>query len=225
MKKQDYEQLMLSLEDSLASRSVVPGSREARKMTVTSGLKCFESYGKSARCTSLVRTCLESSIWHSTRCFLSWKTKATKHNRLLFQLAVSTPRTGETEYLFWPTPSTGASLCGGTGNLQQLRKLAQAGKMTADELRNLSSGGGGNTNPELIEWLMGYEKAFTRLMPTARSSDYKGAASTRFFGGGYYRKNLTELLEATPLGIVGRANPEYLEWFMGFPTGWTELSA
>lgn len=152
-------------------------------MTVTSGLKCFESYGKSARCTSLVRTCLESSIWHSTRCFLSWKTKATKHNRLLFQLAVSTPRTGETEYLFWPTPSTGASLCGGTGNLQQLRKLAQAGKMTADELRNLSSGGGGNTNPELIEWLMGYEKAFTRLMPTAKSSDYKGAASTRFFGG------------------------------------------
>lgn len=108
---------------------------------------------------------------------------------------------------------------------EQLRRLAQAGKMTVDELRSLSSGGGGNTNPELIEWLMGYEKAFTRLMPTAKASDCKGAASTRFFGGGYYRKNLTELLEATPLGIVGRANPEYLEWFMGFPIGWTELSA
>jgi hypothetical protein len=44
-------------------------------------------------------------------------------------------------------------------------------------------------------------------------------------GGGGYRHNLTELLECTPLGIIGRANPEYLEWFMGYPIGWTELSA
>ena len=115
-------------------------------------------------------------------------------------------------------------MCGGTGNLQQLRKLALAGKLTAEEVKHLSSGNGGETNPELLEWLMGYEKAFTALMPTLISTQYKGAASGRFFGGGYYRKNLSELLECTPLGIVGRMNPEYLEWFMGYPIGWTELS-
>lgn len=42
-------------------------------------------------------------------------------------------------------------------------------------------------------------------------------------GGGYYRKNLCELLEATPLGIIGRMNPEWIEWLMGYPIGWTEL--
>ena len=40
-----------------------------------------------------------------------------------------------------------------------------------------------------------------------------------------YRHQLCELLECTPLGIVGRMNPEFLEWLMGYPIGWTELNA
>jgi len=40
-----------------------------------------------------------------------------------------------------------------------------------------------------------------------------------------YRHQLCELLECTPLGIIGRTNPTYIEWMMGFPTGWTDLSA
>ena len=153
-------------------------------MTVTSGLKCYESYGNSAHCGYLVKMCLESSIWHSTRCFLIWKVKDTPHNRLLFRLAVSMPRTEGKGSQFWPTPSTGAALCGGTGNLQMLKKLAREGKMTAEEVRNLSSGGGGQTNPALIEWLMGYEQEFTRLIPTPLARDWKGGMTERFFGGG-----------------------------------------
>lgn len=72
---------------------------------------------------------------------------------------------------------------------------------------------------------MGYEEHFTRLIPTPRASDYKGAATNRFAGGGYYRHQLHELTEATPFGIIGRLNPEWVEWLMGFPIGWTELSA
>lgn len=40
--------------------------------------------------------------------------------------------------------------------------------------------------------------------------------------GGNYRWNLSELVEATPWGIFGKLNPEWAEWFMGFPIGWTE---
>ena len=47
MSAQDYEQLTLFQGDSLASRSVLPGSEEARKMTVTSGRRCLELYKKS----------------------------------------------------------------------------------------------------------------------------------------------------------------------------------
>ena len=222
MREQGEEQLTLFQEGSPVSRFLLPGSEEARRTTVISGQKCFALYGKSARCGSLVRMCLESSIWHSTRCYLTWKAQAMKPRRLLFRLVALTPRTGENVLPLWPTPSTGASLCGGTGNLQQLRKLALAGRLTAEEVRNLSSGGGGRTNPALIEWLMGYEQMFTRLIPTPTASEYRGAAAQRFAGGGYYRHRLCELLECTPLGRIGPMNPEYLEYAMGYPIGWTE---
>lgn len=33
------------------------------------------------------------------------------------------------------------------------------------------------------------------------------------------------LVEATPLGKIGLLNPAWVEWLMGYPTGWTELNA
>ena len=230
MQGQDYEQLTLFPEDFPASRFPVPGSSEARTMTVTSGRKCSELYGNSGPLGCLVRMCLESSIWHSTRCFLTWKRKDTKSRRSLFQLAVLTPRTEETESQFWPTPSTGAGLCGGTGNFKTLKRMAERGLITEEERRQLSQGNGGKTNPGLLEWLMGYEQQFTKMIPTPRASDYKGAASNRFYTHTHthtarYRHQLCELLEATPLGIIGRTNPEWTEWLMGYPIGWTELNA
>ena len=39
-----------------------------------------------------------------------------------------------------------------------------------------------------------------------------------------YRGNLCELLELTPRGRIGLMNPEYVEWLMGYPIGWTELN-
>ena len=47
--------------------------------------------------------------------------------------------------------------------------------------------------------------------------------------GGYrtstYKGLLREFLECTPLGKIGLMNPEWIEWLMGYPIGWTELSA
>lgn len=34
---------------------------------------------------------------------------------------------------------------------------------------------------------------------------------------------LRSFLEVTPLGRIGYLNPEYLEWLMGYPIGWSEL--
>lgn len=239
MSEQDYEQLTLFREDSPANRFPKLGSEEAKKMTVTSGLKCLESYENSSLLGCLVRMCLESSIWHSTRCYLTWKTSVTKGKHLLFRLAVSMPRTEESESLFWPTPSTGAALCGGTGNFKTLRKMAEKGLITEEERRQLSQGNGGKTNPELLEWLMGYEQKFTELLPTVVASGKNGAAKNRCWmpssqtvqvereresGKRGYRGNLQELVEVTPRGLIGRMNPDWTEWLMGYETGWTESS-
>ena len=107
------EESLFSREDFPASRSVTPGSGEARMMTAISGRKCSESYKRQGQIGLLVRMLLESSAWHSTKCVLIWKQKVTKSSRSLFQLAVSMPRTEETESgllrgggAMWPTPRT-----------------------------------------------------------------------------------------------------------------------
>lgn len=227
-----YEQLTLFPAASPASRSPSPGSDEARRMTVTSGLKCLELYQNSGPLGLLVRMLLGSSIWRSTRCTLTWKTKVTPSKRLLFRLVPSTPRTGgigvpllptitrfdatcgdlkgkeytgtrhamkliqavkmwptpkATDYkgsgpagsksayhdlkkhnlkgvvMFYPTPTTGAGLCGGTGNFQQLKDLEEAGQITEEERRSMAAGNGGQLNPDWVEWLMGFPPGWTEV--------------------------------------------------------------
>ena len=218
---------MFSAEASLdlANRSVLPGSEEARKMTVTSGRKCLELYQNSGPVGLLVRMLLGLSIWRSTRCTLTWKTKVTPSKRLLFRLVPLTPRTEETGaqlwptvttdsvsqrtkrykqgglplamavkmwpapkasdskgsgavgtkaaehdlkkhnlkgvVMFYPTQTTGDGLCGGTGNFQQLKKLADAGQITEEERKSMSQVNGGQLNPDWVEWLMGLPVGWT----------------------------------------------------------------
>ena len=224
MKEQDYIQLTLFQGDFPVNLSVLPENEEARMMTVTSGRKCLESYPRSGPLGLLAKMLLESSIWHSTKCYLTWKIKVTKHNHFLFQLAVRTLRTEGTESLLWlmipnvqsspkgrsekfrgknkapmpeeyvqmwstpransskspcicgeggmdlqtleqmfPTPTTGAGLCGGSGNYRQLENLTKQGVITEEERRNMSQGNGGQLNPTWVEWLMGFPLGWTDL--------------------------------------------------------------
>jgi hypothetical protein len=119
--------------------------------------------------------------------------------------------------------------------------MAEKGLITEEERRSLSQGNGGKTNPELVEWIMGYEQKFTELVPTPRASDGKRAALNRYWMPDSqtvqverererererrYRGKLHELLELTPRGRIGLSNPEWVEWLMGFPIGWTDLDA
>ena len=222
MKEQGYEQLTLFPEDSPVSLFPRPGSTAALEMTVTSGLKCSELSKNSGPLGSLVKMCLESSIWHSTRCYLIWKTKDTKHRRLLFRLAVSMPRTSGNESLFWPTLL--ANGMGSTGHQKMLQKLVNKGLLTSEERRKMICGNTGQIAPDWAEWLMGYTQEFTRLIPTPIATDYKGGCAKRYPGGGRYDNTLRSLLESTPRGTIGPMNPTWIEWLMGYPIGWTELN-
>lgn len=180
--EQGLEQLTLFQEAHPASPSPLPGSNAAQQMTVTSGRKCIELYGKYSQLGCFSKKLLDSSLWRSTRCFLTWKTQSTPAKHLLFRLAVSTPRTKDTAYVLWPTPSTGAALCGGTGNFKTLKYMQEAGIITEEERKELSKGNGGNANPEFLQWLMGYERLWTdTLLPTPIATDWKGGSSYRYW--------------------------------------------
>jgi len=160
--------------DFLASHTVSPGSEEARQMTVRSGLKCCELFRSQDRVGCLLRTCMASSIWNSTVCFLTWKPSVTPQGRLLFRLAPSMPDTDETGYGLWPTPSASEDAAGTiNGNMQFMLthavKLADPAKAAA----------GWQLNPQWVDWLMGYPIGWTALsaseMPSSRRSRRKSS--------------------------------------------------
>lgn len=71
--------------------------------------------------------------------------------------------TGQIMRTMYPTPTTGAGLCGGTGNYQQLKAKEAAGEITAEERRSMAAGNGGQLNPDWVEWLMGFPVGWTSL--------------------------------------------------------------
>ena len=186
MSGQDWTQSQWYQGDFLANHTLQPGSDEARRMTVTSGRKCCELYRKSGPLGLLVRTLLGSSVWTSTRCYLTWKASATPAKRLLFRLVPSMPRTDETVVPFWPTPTARDSK--GANSMEHLA----TGNHT-DQLANA-----------------------VRLWPTPTARDFKSPDTNP-------ESNRPSAKTELPTVIGGQLNPDWAEWLMGFPAGWTSL--
>ena len=98
-----------------ANPLVKPGSAEAVKMTDTSGQKYFPLFSKSDQIGSFVKTFLGTSLWVSTRCFLTWQTKPiTQSKHFILELWPSMPHTEECDsgssQEIWATPNTMDSL-------------------------------------------------------------------------------------------------------------------
>ena len=218
MSKQGCEQLMLYPEGSHASLSALPGSERARKMTVTSGRKCCELYRKSGPLGLLVKMCLESSIWRSTRCYLTWKASATPAKHLLFRLAASMPRTADIELRLWATP--------------RANDAEKRGKISPDKRNGLPAevllwptstaaqcGMTAKTGGRKLEksTKLGTQVALAEgLIPTPIATDWKNR------GCKDSRKNREFQLQTY---VGGQLNPTWVEWLMGFPIGWTDLDA
>lgn len=196
-------QLSLFAVGSRASPIVSPGSKAAQMMTVHSGQKCSESFGKFSQWPSLLKTCLGSSIWNSTKCYLIWKVKTSPANRLIFRLQVSTPTTYAIESGLLPTPAAseyGSNQGGGSGRVGPKRPgLSQIARMiptpTAGDAK---SSGSRNTETSAAN-------AGVSLTDYVRGDGGKGRADGS---------------PASPPS--GQLNPAWVEYLMGFPTGWTD---
>ena len=205
----DCEQLTLFPADSRASHLVLPGSEEARKMTVTSGRKCLELYHKSGPLGSLARMLLGSSTWRSTRCYLTWKPSATPARRLLFRLVPSTHRTGGTDVPLLPTMTAQDYKHRGPNSRQQ--GLPEYVRMWPTPRANDAEKRGHIANDPRN----GLPAAALYATPLAR--DYRTGSKKRY-GDPKRTRNLNDQ-------IGGQLNPTWVEWLMGFPLGWTDLNA
>lgn len=194
MSRQVCGQLTLFPEDFHASRSLLQGSVEAQRMTVISGLKCSELYPNSGLLGSLVRMLLASSIWRSTQCLLTWKVKATPRGHLYYQLAVSMPRTGDTASQFWPTPmARDYRTSSGRENRQSPNLNVIVKRLTIYPTPTTGGVCGGKHALERLKAM----KTAGQITETERRSMASGSG--------------------------GQLNPDWVEWLMGFPVGWTRV--
>ncbi len=70
----------------------------------------------------------------------------------------------------------------------------------------------------------GISESIHRTDSDSTGQRMEGRETEQIYRGGYYRHQLMELLECSPRGRIGWTNPTYLEYLMGYPTGWTELN-
>lgn len=110
---------------------------------------------------------LGTTAWYSSRCALTWKAKATKSNRLLFQLSPSTPRTAGTGSGLLLTPRTRET----EQDLEKF-KARMAKYRNGTTMPNLATQIGAETGeklrlqPAMPEWMMGFPEKWTEF-PTA----------------------------------------------------------
>jgi hypothetical protein len=186
-------------------RSVLPGSEEARRMTVTSGRKWSAALTRSGPLGSLARMCLGSSIWHSTKCVLIWKVSATPSGRSVYRLVPSMPRTSGNGSGLWPTPN--ARDHKDTGANVDWEKVAKKSKLAGAVMwptphANCHTGAG-----HAAQGGVNLQTAVKSLLPTPTANRRDG-------------------LQSHGVNIVsGSLNPTWVEWLMGYPLGWTVLEA
>jgi hypothetical protein len=154
-----------SQQDTPASPFHLPGSAEAQKMTDISGHTFFPLLKPKDPLGAFSRMFMGMSLWASTKCYLTWKGKATPQGRSLFQLVPLTRLTDETEFgssdEMWPT-ATARDYKGG----RTPETLAKAGRNETNSLPdavNAQMGKTGSLNPQWVEWLMGYPEGWTDL--------------------------------------------------------------
>lgn len=174
-------------------------------MTVTSGRKCAELLRRQDPLGCLARTCLESSAWNSTTCYLTWKISATPRGRLLCRLSPSMPDIEEIESGLWPTPMSYAH--GPDSNPPGISKLDCAARPELHKhLWPTPTKQDGENNAPPSQW--------ERNSPPLNVAVHMLPTPTANRGDG---------LQSHGVNVVsGQLNPEWVEWLMGYPIGHTD---
>ena len=161
------------------------------------GTKCIESLASYDR---------DSSSWRtSQRCFLegwipfsqTFPRSGMTQSGTLFQLQPLVRRTAEIVSGLWPTPSASQMPCEGTVRLCRQRWLA--GDVTLEEASAIAGRDVRKSQGKVAAW----------ATPTV-NGNYNRKGSSKTSGDGL----------ATQVG--GKLNPQWVEWLMGFPIGWTD---
>lgn len=158
-----------SQQDTPVSRSVSQVSAKDKRMTATSGRTSYKLLHKKDPLGAFSKMFMVTSHWASTKCFLTWKPKATPHGRLLYQLAPSMRPTEEIESgsspEMWATPNTMDHLP--QRSKESLKKQATTSRKGRARPANLRE----QVNPETVQAWKEAQEPTMWATPTASSGE------------------------------------------------------
>jgi hypothetical protein len=232
--------LTLYAADTPANLSAPQASAEARMTHATYGLGLETRLANYDPDTQSWKMYGDTYLWGDSPLLESLPISGMTRNGELYQQPVWVPITDETESLSWPTPrnctAMAATITPETannpkrfpnletvvgrrmwptptavtrpmeGNVRMYRAMIEAGKMTEAEANAILGKPVTDPQGKLQRW------------PTPVASDAwtDGLKSSQQTKGSRHSLNL-------PSAAGGQLNPTWVEWLMGFPTGWTDL--
>lgn len=228
-----------SQEGSHASRSLMLAKGGEKAITAICGQRCLRSFNSPNLPGSSLKTFTESLVlskaWSSNRSALTWKKKATKFGRSLFQLVPSMP----------PTEGTGSGLLGTPNTMDHMNPKSEKSlwKEATQDRRNRSKPGNLRdqlSNQEL--WDSFPKRDYDQMLPTPDASDRRSMNSKQqglsnqiqmlpspqardWKGKSIKRDRVPDSIEnhGNSTGNKLRLQPAFVEWMMGYPKGWTKF--
>lgn len=216
MKKQDETALPSLAADFPVSRFQARGNKKGLKIPATCGLKCAASLQSSSPAGCLAKMLLGSSIWGSTKRFLTWQKRDTLFSHSYFRLAASAHGMSASELLssrlMFPTP---------------LASDKSTGRDAANLDVYLSDNGiFRKRNKDGTIWSLSLSAAVFYLTPAA-SDGFRSTLKPSAFDPKKKDGNLSAQMIALeqPVSDTAALNPDWVEWLMGFPPKWTDASS
>ena len=216
MKKQDLKQLPSSPAAFPVSPSPPPESGRDLRMNATCGRKCAALLPNCGPVGCLGKMLLASSIWGSTKRSLTWQKRDTLFSHSYFRLAVSAHGMSASELLssrlMFPTPLASDKSTG--------RDAASLDVFLSD------NGIFRKRNKDGSIWSLSLSAAVFYLTPAA-SEGYRSTLKPAAFRDKSPSSNLSAqvIRQEQPLSEKAALNPDWVEWLMGFPPKWTDVSS
>ena len=216
MKKQDLKPLLSYPAAFPASPSPPQDSEGALRMSATCGRKCAALLPSCGPVGCLGKMLLASSIWASTKRSLTWQKRDTLFSHSYFRLAASAHGMSASELLssrlMFPTPlASDKNTCRDAANLDVylsdngiFRKVNKSGAI----------------------WSLSLSAAVFYLTPAA-SEGYRSTLKPAAFRNSAPSANLSSqvIRQERPVSETAALNPDWVEWLMGFPRKWTDVSS
>ena len=216
MRKQDLKQSPSFQGDFPASPSPPQENGRVSRMPATYGRKCAELLPSCGPVGCLGKMLLASSIWGSTKRFLTWQKRDTLFSHSYFRLAASAHGMSASELLssrlMFPTPLASDK---GTS-----RDAANLDVFLSD------NGIFRKRNKNGTIWSLSLSAAVFYLTPAA-SEGYRSTLKPTAFRNQSPSSNLSAQMirQEQPVSDTAALNPDWVEWLMGFPQGWTDVSS